>query len=104
MRDWLNTSPIFPDIIAISETQLLGDKHTMVNIKSYNFTHKNALTNADGAELYIKLELIFTERPDLNLNDDNVEDLCVELFSPFKESTIVGTIYFPPNNSANEFS
>jgi len=76
----------------------------MVNIKSYNFTHKNALTNADGAELYIKLELIFTERPDLNLNDDNVEDLCVELFSPFKESTIVGTIYFPPNNSANEFS
>jgi len=28
----------------------------------------------------------------------------VELFSPFKESIIVGTIYFHPNNSVNEFS
>jgi len=27
---------------------------------------------------------MFRERPDLNLNDDNVEDLWVELFSPFQ--------------------
>jgi len=47
---------------------------------------------------------MFRERPDLNLNNDDVEDLWVELFSPFKESIIVGTIYFHPNNSVNKFS
>ena len=48
---------------------------------------------------------MFRERPDdLNLNHDDVEDLWVELFSPFKESIIVGNIYFHPNNSVNEFS
>jgi len=76
----------------------------MVNIKGYSFIHKNSLTNASGAGLYTKSELMFRERPDLNLNDDNVEDLWVELFSPFKESIIVDTIYFHPNNSVNEFS
>jgi len=76
----------------------------MVNIKGYRFIHRNSLTNAGGAGLYIKSELMFRERPDLNLNDDDVEDPWVELFSPFKESIIVGTIYFHPNNSVNEFS
>jgi len=76
--DWLNSSPIFPDIIAIRETKLFGDKHTMVNIKGCSFIHKNSLTNAGGAELYINSEFMFRERPDLNLNDDNVEDLWVE--------------------------
>ena len=47
---------------------------------------------------------MFRERPDLNLNDDGAEDLWVELFSLFKESIIVGTIYFHPNNNVNEFS
>jgi len=104
ITDWLNSSSIFPDVIATSETKLSGDKHTMVNIKGYSFIHKNSLTNAGGPALYIKSELMFRERPDLNLNDDDVEDLWVELFSPFKESIIVGTIYFHPNNSVNEFS
>ena len=76
----------------------------MVNIKGYTFIRKNSLTNAGGAALYIKSELMFRERPDLNLNDDDVEDLWVELSSPFKESIIVGTIHFHPNNSVNEFS
>ena len=75
----------------------------MVNIKGCSFIHKNSLTNAGGAELYINSEFMFRERPDLNLNDDNVEDLWVEWFLPL-ESTIVGTIYFHPNNSVNELS
>jgi len=104
ITDWLNSSSIFPDIIDISETKLFGDKHTMVNIKGYSFIHKNSLTNAGGAGLYIKSKLMFREPPDLNINDDNVEDLWVELFSPFKESIKRGTIYFHPNNSVNEFS
>ena len=101
---WLNSSSILLDIIAISETKLFGDKHTVVNIKSYRFIHKNSLTEAGGAGLYIKSELLLRERPDLKLDDDDVEDLWVELFSPFKESIIVGTIYFHPNNSVNELS
>jgi len=32
------------------------------------------------------------------------EDLWVELFSPFKESIIVDTIYFHLNNNVSEFS
>jgi len=76
----------------------------MVNIKGYSFIHNNSLINAGGAALYIRSELMFRERPDLNLNDDDVEDLWVELFSPFKESIIVGTICFHPNNNVNEFS
>jgi len=54
ITDWLNSSSIFPDVIAISGTKLFGDKHTMVNIKS--FVHKNSLTNAGGAGSYIKSE------------------------------------------------
>ena len=104
ITDWLNSSSILPAIIAISETKLFGDKHTMVNVKGYNFIHKNSLTEAGGAGLYIKSELMFRERPDLNLDDDGVEGLWVELFSPFKESIIVVTIYFHPYNSVNEFS
>ena len=104
ITDWLNSSPIFADIIAISETKLFGDKHTMVSIKGYSFIHKNSFTDAGGAGLYIKTELMFREQPDLNLNDANVEDLWFELFSPFKESRIIGTMYFHPNNSDNEFN
>jgi len=84
--------------------KLFGDKQTMVNIKGYSFIHKSSLTNVGDAGLYVKSELIFRERLDLNLNDDDVEDLWVELFSPFEESIIVGTIYFQPNNSVNDFS
>jgi len=76
----------------------------VVNVKGYNFIHKNSLTEAGGAGLYIKSELMFRERPDLNLDDDGVEGLWVELFSPIKESIIVVTIYFHPYNSVNEFS
>jgi len=47
----------------------------MVNIKGYSFVHKNSLTNAGGAGLYIISELMFRERPDLNLNDDNVKSV-----------------------------
>ena len=104
ITDWLDVSSIFPDVIAISETKLSGKKHTMVNIKGYSFIHNNSLTNAGGATLYIRSELMFRERPDLNLNDDDAEDLWVEIFSPSKESIIVGTIYFHPNNIVNEFS
>jgi len=72
--------------------------------KTIVFFHKKSLTNAGGAALYVKFKLIFGERPDLNLNDDDVEDLWVELFSSFKESIIVATVYFHPNNNVNEFS
>jgi len=104
ITDWLNSSSIFPDVIAISETKLYGDKHTMVNIKGYSFIHKNSLTDTGGAGLNIKSELMFRERPDLNLNDDNVEDLWVEIFSQFKKTIIVSTNYFHPKNNVNEFS
>jgi len=50
----------------------------MVNIKGYSFIHKNSLTDAGGARLYIKSESMFRERPGLNRNDDDVEDLWVE--------------------------
>ena len=76
----------------------------MVNIKGYSFIHNNSLTNVGGVALHIRSELMFRERPDLNLNDDDAEDLWVELFSSFKESIIVGTIHFHPNNNVNEFS
>jgi len=41
----------------------------MANIKGYSFIHKNSLTNAGGAGLYVKSELMFRERPDLNDDD-----------------------------------
>ena len=75
ITNWLDISSIFPDVIAISETKLTGNKHTMVNIKGYSFIHNNSLTNAGGAALYIRSGLMLRERPDLNLNDcDNYAD------------------------------
>ena len=103
LTDLLSCLPKLPNVIAISETKLSKDRENLIKISNYSFVSNNSSTNSGGVGYYLRSDLMFRERPDLGLNNDSVEDVWVELFSPFSKPVVVGTIYFHPGNNVNEF-
>ena len=64
-----------PSIIIISETKLNDNNQHLhnINIPGYNFVGVNSRTNAGGVGIYIKQNLNFFRRRDLEFSSDGFE-------------------------------
>ena len=91
LNDILITVKEMPSIITISETKLNDNNQRLhnINIPGYNFVGVNSRTNAGGVGIYIKQNLNFFRRRDLEFSSDGFETCFVELPRERQKSIII---------------
>ena len=86
-----------PAILAITETWFdnsVPDKS--VEIENYNIIRKDRLTRSGGVCMYIRSDLAYNRKNELE--NDDFEDLWLELLLPKSKPIFVGTCYRAPKN------
>jgi hypothetical protein len=91
-------------VIGISETWLQNNNNS-INLESYNFVHNCRQDRiGGGVGLYLDNSLNYKPRSDLSCDGlECVESLFVEICMPKRKGIIVGIVYRPPNQNANDF-
>ena len=87
-----------PAVLSITETWL-DDCHTddSISIEGYNIVRRDRVTHAGGVIMYIRSDLAYNHRGDLQ--NDNLEDLWIELLLHKTKPIFVGTCYRAPHNN-----
>ena len=77
----------------------LDQSHTdnSVAIEGYNVIRRDKDKNAGRVCMYVREDLSFNQRPDLQ--SQHLEDLWIELLLPRNKPIIVGTCYRAPKNN-----
>ena len=97
--------PIQPDVIFVTETKLNSKSNiNFTNLNNYKFIHKNSLSCAGGVGIYLKEDLRFTIRQDIELFNRDIESLWVKIFISKIQTITVGVIYNHPSSKLTEFS
>ena len=90
------------DIIGISEHKILKDTSPSnnINISGYKeFTYEPTETDFGGTGFYIKDNLDFNQRKDLQINSPkDYESMFIEIIFPTKKNLIIGCIYRHPSS------
>ena len=90
------------DIIGISEHKILKDTSPSnnINISGYKeFTYEPTETDSGGTGFYIKDNLDFNQRKDLQINSPkDYESMFIEIIFPTKKNLIIGCIYRHPSS------
>ena len=88
--------------IGISETWLRYNSPNLFNINNYRlFRSDRKKGRGGGVALYILNQFRVKVRTDIHV--EGCEDLFVEIIDDKKKNKIIGVIYRPPNNLADEF-
>ena len=103
LNDILLTVTEIPNVIAISETKLSDNGIQNISIPRYEFIGQNLETNAGGTGLYIKDNITFVRRSDLEFSSTGLETCFVELPRAKQKSVIIGCIYRHPHNDRESF-
>jgi len=61
------------------------------------------LTQAGGVGIYVKINLIYKIRFDLDLHNNHIEDIWLEVTDVSDTSILVGALYCHPNNNTKHF-
>ena len=99
LNDILITCKETPSIIAISETKLKEDGVCNISIDGYRFISKHSPTNAGGVGIYIKNDIEFFRRQDLDCDFEGVETCFIEIPRTKGETIVVGCIYRHPTSN-----
>ena len=85
-------------IISITETWLDSSfPNNSIKIEGYNIIRRDRQTHAGGVCMYIRSDLRYNPREDLQ--NENLEDLWLELLLPQTKPILIGTCYRAPKNS-----
>ena len=85
-------------IISITETWLDSSfPNNSIKIEGYNIIRRDRQTHAGGVCMYIRSDLSYNPREDLQ--NENLEDLWVDLLLPYTKPILIGTCYRAPKNS-----
>ena len=90
------------DILTLSETHIVQDSYTdnesLYTIPGYIFIKKNRPQGkGGGVAAYIKSEIVWKERYDLE--NDDIESIWLEVFPNKAKSFLICCMYRPPENS-----
>ena len=89
-------------VIGVTETWL-RESDPLYNIHNYKFVANGRQTKrGGGVGLYIRNDLQYTSRTDLDINEPYIEYLFVELQN-FSRNIIIGVLYRPPNQPVQPF-
>ena len=91
-------------IIGLSETKILKNKDPNINetIPGYSFFFQPTLHNAGGVGFYIREEIGFNFRDNLNAMTDDFECLWIEIHSKSR-NTVCAIVYRHPNSNFENF-
>ena len=53
--------------------------------------------------IYIHKSLDFTVKPDLSINNNDIESLTIDIFSNNKRNTLINALFRPPNGQIEPF-
>ena len=96
LNDILLMCKEMPSVIAISETKLSDDNVSNVAIHGYKFISKHSPTNAGGVGLYIKKDIEFIRRQDIEFDFEGVATCFIEIPRHKNKNIIIGCIYRHP--------
>ena len=85
----LRQLPQIPEVMAFSETKINSSNINLVSIENYQFEHKDSLSHADGVGFYIRKNLQYSVRTDINIDCPKRENLFVEIMLKSKRSRII---------------
>jgi len=91
-----------PDIIALSETRI-KETSIIATLPDYNFINENSETQAGGVDAYIKNNLKYLQRRDLQFKINGCENIWLEIIGK-RQKTIIGIVYRHPQYNIDEFS
>jgi len=90
-----------PDIIALSEAR---HKETSIiaTLPGYNFINENSQTQAGGVGAYIKNNLKYLQRRDLQFKIHGCENIWLEILGK-RQKIIIGIVYRHPQYNIDDF-
>jgi len=91
-----------PDIIALSETRI-KETSIIATLPGYNFINENSQTQAGGVGAYIKNNLKYLQRRDLQFKMHGCENIWLEIIGK-RQKIIIGMVYRHPQYNIDEFS
>ena len=92
-----------PDILAISETKLThGLPLVNVDVTGYDFIHCASITKAGGVGFYVKQNLSYKQKSDININLNFVENMWVEVKTN-NGRIVIGVTYRHPTTLVNDY-
>ena len=107
-REYLLDSTNFNfDVIAISETRITKNKAQInhIDLTNYSYEHCPTESSAGGSLLYIRNNLSYKTRNDLNIyKSAELESTFIEIINHKNSNIIVGCIYRHPAMDLNEFN
>ena len=56
-----------------------------------------------GVSIYIHKSLDFTVKPDLSINNNDIESLTIEILSNKKRNALINALYRPPDGQIEPF-
>jgi len=91
-----------PDIIALSETRI---KQTLIiaTLPGYNFINENSQTQAGGVGAYMKNNLKYLQRRELQFKMHGCENIWLEILEKHQK-VVIGIVYRHPQYNIDEFS
>ena len=96
-----------PEFIAISETKLNKNSNlNFVQITNYQLLNQNSLTFAGGVAIYVKSNVNFTNRMDINFHCIEYESIWIEIISDSNKfnNIILGVLYRHPQGRVKDFT
>ena len=107
LTTYLCMLPIEFSIIGISETWLTANNESCYAISGYNSEHlcRNS-KRGGGVSIFIKANIKYKRRTDLDIINDNIEAIFIEIKSEefnTKKNMVIGVVYRPPNTDLENF-
>ena len=104
---FLNSINFTFSVICLSETwwdDLATIEKSLFELPNYNSTHQaRGDRKGGGVSIYIHKSLDFTVKPDLSINNNDIESLTIEILSNKKRNTLINALYRPPNGQIEPF-
>ena len=107
LNTYVNSLDVQFTVIGVTETWNTDSNFNLFNLQSYNFVEKHRSQRIGGGiGLYIRENLEYSERNDLNVFNDIVECLFIEvtiIFNNLPKNIVIGVVYRPPGQDINQF-
>ncbi len=92
------------DIIGLTETWLNDEIICEYNMPGYALVYNNRNDNrGGGVAMYIKNNIKFKSRPDLDFNNNIINSKFIEISNINTKNVIVGTVYRAPNSDTDSY-
>ena len=105
LSEFLTSSEYKIDVVAVTETSEFENVGFIKNVEIDGYKQFNTAskTSKGGTCIYVKSNLNYLERTDLNIMNEEFESTWIEIKNKNSKNIITGSIYRHPHYNFNEF-